>query len=152
MHRDRACAPCRAMLNATSVPYVTKEPAGMAITKGFARLGIADEMRTKTMPQESVADVWRAVANGEAELGFGFTSNALAVPGVQVAGALPSELQSIIRIVAGVGAAARDAGAARDFIAFLQSPHVRVSCRRRAWNLTASNAPETRACRLHARW
>ena len=121
----------RAMLNATSVSYVTSESAGMTVTKGFERLGIADQMRAKTKAQESVARVWQAVAKGEADLGFGLTSNVLAVPGVEVAGLLPPELQYTIVIAAGIGATARDAGAARNFVEFLQSPSARSAMKAR---------------------
>jgi molybdate transport system substrate-binding protein len=119
----------RAMLNAKSVSYVTDEPSGKTVTGGFERLGIADEMRTKTKHHESVARVWQAVANGEAELGFGLTSNAMGVTGVEVAGAFPSELQFIVVMTAGIGVAARDVGTATDFIRFLQSPPVRALMR-----------------------
>jgi len=116
----------QAMLNAKLVSYVTDEPSGKTVTAGFERLGIAGEMRAKTKHHESVARVWQAVASGEVELGFGLTSNAMGAPGVEVAGAFPSELQFIVVMAAGIGVTARYVGVAGDFIRFLQSPPVRA--------------------------
>lgn len=111
----------RAMLNAKSVSYVTNEPTGVNIAKGFERLSIGEAMKAKTRSQESVTRVWQAVANGEVELGFGFTSNALAVPGVEVAGSFPPELQYYTVMAAGIGGAARQADAAKALIKYLLS-------------------------------
>ena len=112
----------RAMLAAKSVSYVTNEPTGINIAKGFERLGIADAMNAKTKSQDTVQHVWQAVANGDVELGFGFTSNALAVPGVEVAGPFPEELQFPTIMAAGIGSSARQADAAKALIAYLLSP------------------------------
>ena len=112
----------RALLNAKSVAYVTDEPAGRTIIKGFERLGIAESMNAKTKSQTSVARVWQAVAGGEVELGFGFTSNLLSVQGVEFAGPFPSELQYSVVMTAGIGATAKQADAARVFIKYLLAP------------------------------
>jgi molybdate transport system substrate-binding protein len=112
----------RAMLAAKSVTYVVDEPAGRQITKDFETLGIADVMKAKVKPQDKVAQVWQAVASGEAELGFGFTSNLLSVPGVQFAGSFPTELQYSVAMVAGIGRAAHETDAAKAFIKFLLAP------------------------------
>ena len=114
----------RVMLAAKSVSYVTNEPTGVNIAKGFERLGIAEAMNAKTKSQESVQRVWQAVANGDVELGFGFTSNALAVPGVEVAGPFPEELQFPTIMAAGIGSSARQADAAKALITYLLSSEV----------------------------
>ncbi len=112
----------RALLNAKSVTYVTDEPAGRTIIKGFERLGIAESMNAKTKSQTNVARVWQAVASGEVELGFGFTSNLLSVRGVELAGPFPSELQYSVEMTAGIGVTAKQADAARVFIKYLLAP------------------------------
>ncbi|MFZ0845065.1 MAG: molybdate ABC transporter substrate-binding protein [Pseudolabrys sp.] len=112
----------RAMLAAKSVTYVMDEPAGRQITKDFETLGIADLMRAKAKPKDKVAQVWEAVASGEAELGFGFTSNLLFVQGVQFAGSFPTELQYSVAMVAGIGSTAHEMAAAKAFIKFLLAP------------------------------
>jgi molybdate transport system substrate-binding protein len=112
----------RALLNAKSVSYVTDEPTGRHIAKEFERLGIADAMKAKTKSQETTARVWQAVASGEVELGFGFTSNALSVRGVELAGLFPPELQYSAVLTAGVSVAARQADGAKALIKYLLAP------------------------------
>jgi molybdate transport system substrate-binding protein len=112
----------RAILAAKSVTYVMDEPAGRQITKDFETLGIAEAMKAKTKPQNKVAQVWQAVASGDAELGFGFTSNLLSVPGVQFAGSFPMELQYSVAMVAGIPGTAHETSAAKAFIKFLLAP------------------------------
>jgi molybdate transport system substrate-binding protein len=102
------------------VAYVTNEPTGIHIGKVFERLGIAAPMKSKTMSQETLGRVWQVVANGEAELGFGFTSNVLSAHGVELVGSFPIEFQSFNEIAAGIGTSARQPEAAKAFIAFLR--------------------------------
>ena len=112
----------RAMLNARSLSYVTDEPTGRHLAKGFESLGIAESMKAKTRSEETVARVWEAVASGEVELGFGLASNAVAVRGVELAGSLPRELQYYVTMIAGVGTAARQGDAAKALINYLMAP------------------------------
>jgi molybdate transport system substrate-binding protein len=112
----------RAMVAAKSVTYVMDEPAGRQITKDFEILGIADVMKAKTKPQNKVAQVWQAVASGDAELGFGFTSNLVSVPGVEFAGSFPADLQYSVGMIAGIPGTAHEADAAKTFIKFLLAP------------------------------
>ena len=112
----------RAMIAAKSVAYAANESTGRQIAKDFENLGIAEVMKAKTKPQETVPLVWQAVASGDAELGFGFTSNILSAPGVELAGPFPAELQYSVPLVAGIATAARQAGAAKAFIEYLRTP------------------------------
>lgn len=112
----------RALVAAKSVTYVVNEATGRHIAQQFERLGIAEIMKAKTKPQESVPLVWKAVANGDAEVGFGFVSNLLSAPGVELAGPFPSELQYSVALVAGIGVAASQPRAAEDFIKYLLAP------------------------------
>lgn len=113
----------RTMLAAKSVAYVMDEPAGRQISKDFETLGIAAEMKTKSISKDKVAQVWQAVADGSAGLGFGFTSNLLSVSGVQYAGPFPKELQYSVALVAGIGSTSHNTDAAKTFVKFLLSPH-----------------------------
>lgn len=111
-----------AMVAAKSVAYAANESTGRQIAKDFETLGIAEIMKAKTKPQETVTLVWQAVASGDAELGFSFTSNLLSAPGVELAGPFPIELQYSVVLAAGIGSAARDANAAKAFIKYLRAP------------------------------
>jgi molybdate transport system substrate-binding protein len=110
------------MLNAKSVSYVTDDPVGRQIAQGFERLGIADAMKAKTKPRDTVARVWQAVASGEVELAFGLMSIAVSVRGVELAGPFPPELQYSTVMTAGVGIAARQADAAKTLVKYLLTP------------------------------
>lgn len=112
----------RALVAAKTITYVVDEATGRHIAQQFERLGIADAMKAKTRPQKSVPLVWQTVARGDAALGFGFMSNLLAAPGVELAGPFPSEMQYSVALVAGIGASARQADAARNFVKFLLAP------------------------------
>ena len=112
-----------ALLNAKSVVFVANEPTGIHIAKVFEHLGIAEPMKAKTKSQETVARVWQAVASGEAEFGFGFTSNVLSAHGVELAGSFPTEFQSFNIMAAGIGVSARQPDAAKAFISFLHGPN-----------------------------
>ena len=112
----------RAMVAAKSVAYAANESTGRQIAKDFESLGIAEIMKAKTKPQKTVTLVWQAVAGGDAELGFSFTSNLLSAPGVELAGPFPAELQYSVVLAAGIGSAVREADAAKSFIKYLLTP------------------------------
>jgi molybdate transport system substrate-binding protein len=62
------------------------------------------------------------VAKGEAEIGITPIGELLAVKGVALVGPLPAEVQNYIVQTAGVGTAAAQGAAARDFLKFLMAP------------------------------
>ncbi len=83
----------RALLNAKSVTYILEGTTGAHLAKVLERLGIAEQMKAKTQPQQAPERIGQAVAAGEAELGFVTTNIILALPGVELAGPFPHELQ-----------------------------------------------------------
>jgi molybdate transport system substrate-binding protein len=111
----------RALLNARSVTYLPASAAGAYVTSVFERLGIAEAMKAKTVPQTSPGDIPKAVARGDAELGV-FLINVLMVPGVELAGPFPGDLQNDLVFAAAVAADTQQADAAKALIAFLQTP------------------------------
>ena len=62
------------------------------------------------------------IANGEAELGVVIIPNILNVPGAELVGPLPPEIQSTVYFAGGVSATARQPEAAQQLIRFLKSP------------------------------
>jgi molybdate transport system substrate-binding protein len=106
----------RALLKARSVTYVTKEPSGQHVNQAFDGLGIAAAMDPKIISQDSVAQVWKAVTNGDAELGIGFMPNVLSTPGVVAAGPFPAKLQFYTGVAAGIATDAQQPDAAKAFI------------------------------------
>jgi molybdate transport system substrate-binding protein len=109
------------LLKAQSVATVPASAAGAVVLKTFDRLGIAEAMKAKIKPQATPADIPLAVTNREAELGV-FLLNVLAVPGVDVVGPFPLDLQQEFVFRSAVAAETRNAVAAKAFIDFLRTP------------------------------
>ena len=104
----------RALIAAQSIAYSDSASGIYVSTELFRRLGIAEQMRGKSrmIPAEPVA---AAVARGEAEIGFQQMSELLPVPGIDIVGPLPPEVQKITLFSAGVVAGAREPnGAGRE--------------------------------------
>ena len=113
-----------ALLGAKSIVYA--DPAkggasGVYFAKILDRLGIANEMKPKTIlvPGAQAAEV---VARGEAEMGVAQASEIVPVAGAQLVGPLPGDLNNVTVFAAGVGPASQDAGAAKALIQFITSP------------------------------
>src|SRR3954464_12064330 len=60
----------KALLDAKSITYLPASAAGAYVTSVFERLGIADAIKAKTVPQTSTGDIPKAVAKGDADLGM----------------------------------------------------------------------------------
>ena len=67
------------------------------------------------------------IARGEVELGFQQMSEFLDVQGIEVAGMLPPEIQSVTLFACGIGAQATNEAGARDLIAYLASPETNAT-------------------------
>jgi molybdate transport system substrate-binding protein len=111
----------RALLAAKSIAYSDSASGVYVGTEMFAKLGIADEMRDKAkkIPATPVGEI---VARGDAEIGFQQISELLPVPGVDIVGPLPSELQKITVFSAGIATVSKEPDAGKALIKFLASP------------------------------
>lgn len=109
----------RAMLNATPISYAEDGVTATHLANLFQRLGIAEQMKSKT---KLVASSARSVAVGESQLGFMTISVIQLVSGVELLGPLPPELQGYLSFTAGVGSAAMEGAAGKAFIRFLKAP------------------------------
>ena len=117
----------RALLAAKSISYV--DPAsggasGIHFARVLDRLGIANEMKSKTVfpNPKAPAEVGALVANGEAEIGVHVIVELVPVAGIDIVGPLPGDLQNIIVFAAAVMANAKDAEAAKALVNFLRTP------------------------------
>ena len=110
----------RAVLAASSIVY-SHGPSGVYLAGLFERMGIADaiESRVKRVRGEPAGAL---VARGEAELGFQQVCELLPVPGIDLVGPLPPDIQEITTFSSGIHAKAREPEAARALVSFLTSP------------------------------
>jgi molybdate transport system substrate-binding protein len=110
-----------AVLAAQSVGYSTG-PSGMHVQKLLEKWGVDAKDTKRVVQAPPGVPVGTLIARGEVELGFQQMSEFLEVQGIEVAGLLPSEIQSVTLFACGVGAQAGNEAGARDLIAFLTSP------------------------------
>lgn len=119
----------QALLSARSVAYSRIGASGIFFAGLIERLGIAAEVNAKAtiVPSGFTAE---RVANGEAELAVQQISELMVVPGVEVVGPLPAEIQTAATFSAGILAGSEQAEAAAAFLRFLTSPAVAPVLRR----------------------
>ncbi len=117
----------RTLLAAKSISYV--DPAsggasGIHFAKVLERLGIANEMQSKTVfpDPKTPAEVGVMVANGEAEIGVHIIQELMPVAGIELVGPLPGDLQYTIVFSAAIMTDAKDAAAAKALVDFLRTP------------------------------
>ena len=111
----------RTLLDAKSITYLKEGASTRHLVKVFADLGLTDALKAKTV-QPMTESVSEMVAAGEVELGIIVIPNILSVPGAELVGPIPQELQSYIVFTAAVSAQSAHQQAARDLIKLLTSP------------------------------
>ena len=92
-----------AVLAAKSISYSTG-PSGVALAKLFERWGIAEDIKSRTVPAPPGVPVGSLVAGGEVALGFQQLSELLHVDGLKIAGPLPEAIQITTIFSAGLPA------------------------------------------------
>lgn len=109
------------LLNAKSIAYSDSASGDYLSKVLFRKLGIEEQIRgrARMIPAEPVGQV---VARGEAELGFQQTSELLPVPGIELVGPLPQEIQKNTMFSGCVNAASTVPEAAQALMNFLASP------------------------------
>jgi molybdate transport system substrate-binding protein len=119
----------RALLQAKSIAFSASVSGDYLTTELFQRFGIADQVipRCRRVEGERVGAV---LARGEAEIGFQQISELLPVPGIEIVGPLPPEVQKVTVFSAGVVAGSKNSHAARALIDFLASPEAAHAVRK----------------------
>jgi molybdate transport system substrate-binding protein len=108
-----------ALLAAKTVGY-SQGASGQHFLTVIQKLGIADAVRAKAVVVQG-RPVGAAIASGEAEIGVQQVAELRPVPGVDVIGEMPADLQKQIPYSAGIAAKAKDAQTARALVSFLRS-------------------------------
>src|SRR5688572_21809998 len=111
----------RALLAAKSICHTTRGASGIHFSGVIERLGIAEAVKAKAVKNEGGL-IGELVVRGEAELAVQQIPELMAVPGIDLVGPLPQELQSISVVTAGIFTGSKEAAAARALLEFLALP------------------------------
>lgn len=111
----------RTLLAAKSVAHTVHGASGMYVPVLLERLGIAAQVKPKTVTRPG-GYIGGVVASGEAEIAVQQLVELKAVPGIDIVGPLPDEIQQVIETAAGVFTASSEPLAAEDLIRFLLAP------------------------------
>jgi molybdate transport system substrate-binding protein len=111
----------RTLLHAKSIAYSSSVSGDYLVNELFPRLGLAEQLKSKSrrIERERVAAV---VARGEAEIGFQQISELLPVPGIDYVGPLPTDVQRITTIAAGIVVGSPNQDVALALVRYLASP------------------------------
>ncbi len=107
------------LLASRSIAFAREGAGGVYLTGLLERLGLMDQMKPKFKPTTTGDDVSKAVADGEAQLGVLPLSEVLPVPGVELGGRFPTEVEGHSVMVGGVSATAVQSPAVKALISFL---------------------------------
>lgn len=118
-----------AVLRARSVGYSTG-PSGAHLVRLFERWRIADAIAPRLVQASPGIPVATLLARGDVELGFQQLSELMDVPGVDVIGLLPAELQAATVFSAAICTASNCPAAAAALLRFLASSEAGAAKRR----------------------
>lgn len=111
----------RALRNAKSIAHTVHGPSGAYFPGLIERLGIADQVKPKTVTRPG-GYIGVVVTAGEAEMAFQQICELVAVPGIDVVGPIPEEIQHHFDSKAGIFAESANQAAASQLLAFLTQP------------------------------
>jgi molybdate transport system substrate-binding protein len=111
----------RTLLAAKSIAYSDSASGVYLSTELFPKLGIADQIKTKSKKIEA-DPVGGFVATGEFEIGFQQISELRPVKGIDIVGPLPEGAQRVTVFAAGIPTTATHPAVAKALIEWLASP------------------------------
>jgi molybdate transport system substrate-binding protein len=111
----------RALLATKAVSFPGEGASGKYFVSVVERVGLANEMKSKLKPM-AADDTAEVVARGEADMVVVVATRLIDVPGIDIVGPIPPEVQTWIGFAAGVSAAAKHPEAAKARIAFMHAP------------------------------
>ena len=107
----------KSLLAAKSIAHTTHGASGMYIPVMLEKLGIAAEMKSKTVTRPG-GYIGRVVVSGEADVALQQIPELMAVPGLDVVGPLPAEVQKVFETSIGLVVKSVNAAAAEELIRF----------------------------------
>ena len=111
----------QAVLKAPTLGYSTG-PSGVQLAKLFEHWGIAEQIKNRIVQAPPGVPVGALIARGEVALGFQQLSEMLNVPGVDVVGLLPPDIEIITTFSGAIASTCINTSPAHDLLAFLVSP------------------------------
>ena len=123
------------LLNAESVAFTAEGQSRRTIDAAFERLGIVETMQPSSVivgPGEGPP----AVAAGEVELVLTLISEIVSVPGLELVGPFPSELQGYVSFAAGISLATPSPQTGRALVRELSGPTVTAALQRHGMEAT----------------
>jgi molybdate transport system substrate-binding protein len=118
-----------AVKNAATIGYSTG-PSGKYLEKLFERWEILEELRPRIVIPPPGTPVAKLVAAGDVALGFQQMSELLNMPGIEVVGPLPEEIQSLTTFTAAISRTCSDRARVGQFLSFLVSSQMHEIMRR----------------------
>lgn len=115
----------RTLLAARSITYLDPKAGGASgihFAKVLDRLGIAEEMKGKTIFAPNADEVGVMVAKGDAEIGVLQFQLLFSAPGVEIVGPLPGDLQNSTVFAAAIMGGVKNAEAPRALMTYLRTP------------------------------
>lgn len=120
----------KTLASARGISYTREGQSGVAAKKLIERLGLAEELKPRTIIETRSGGSLLVIIEGKVDYGFAIATEIIGNPGVAFIGPMPQELQSYMVLTAAAAADAKDAPAARAFIEFLRSPEARAVMQR----------------------
>jgi molybdate transport system substrate-binding protein len=119
----------QAILKAHRICYSTG-PSGDHVVQLLQRWNMADVLSDRAIQAPAGVPVGSFLARGEADLGFQQLSELLHMPGVDIVGPLPPEIQALTVFTVGLAQASAQPENARALAVYLASPEVATLKRR----------------------
>lgn len=110
-----------ALLSAASIGYSTG-PSGKYLLSLFERWGVMPQIAQRIVQAPAGVPVATLVARGEVEIGLQQLSELLGVPGIDVLGPLPADIQHVTVFSAAMSSRCAQPQAAHALLAFLADP------------------------------
>jgi molybdate transport system substrate-binding protein len=110
-----------AVLAAPSIGFSTG-PSGVELVKLFTAWGLGEHLAARTVTAPPGVPVGALVADGRVALGFQQLSELMALPGIDVVGPLPPDVQITTTFSAGIASVSAQPDAAHALIAHLAAP------------------------------
>jgi molybdate transport system substrate-binding protein len=111
----------RTLLSAKSITYPDQNSAvGLHIAKILERLGIAEQMKSRTSLVINTPAMSPLIADGKAEIVLGQNANLIRLGGIDIVGPLPGDLQHTIVYSGVIMNSAKDVGSVKALINFLR--------------------------------